>query len=158
VHGGCWFTLALGHLLGTPALGRGLAQVKNGDEQYWKKKFHAANGKAQHALMNCTVFFLFEEWVGGEGFFVFFSYSQTVPKYIPNDVPNGNTSVLSHMVCPKFNSHVYKLQRWNPGGSTFVSILRSKRGVSIGTCPMFQRNLLMGQSIWLLWKKTEKKL
>jgi hypothetical protein len=27
-----------------------LAQAKNGDEQFWKQKFHAANGKAQHAL------------------------------------------------------------------------------------------------------------
>jgi hypothetical protein len=74
--------------------------------------------------MNCTDFFLFEEWVGGEGFFVFFSCSQTVPKYIPLNVPNGNTSVLSHMVCPKFNSCVYKLQGWDPVGSTFVSILQ----------------------------------
>jgi hypothetical protein len=27
-----------------------LAQAKNGDKQFWKQKFHAANGKAQHAL------------------------------------------------------------------------------------------------------------
>jgi hypothetical protein len=27
-----------------------LAQAKNGDKQFWKSKFHAANGKAQHAL------------------------------------------------------------------------------------------------------------
>ncbi len=27
-----------------------LAQGKNGDEQFWKQKFHAANGKAQHAF------------------------------------------------------------------------------------------------------------
>jgi hypothetical protein len=26
------------------------------------------------------------------------------------DIPN-RTSILSHMVCPKFNSHVYKLKR-----------------------------------------------
>ncbi len=25
-----------------------LTQVKNGDKQFWKKKFHAANGKSQH--------------------------------------------------------------------------------------------------------------
>jgi hypothetical protein len=29
----------------------------NGDKQFWKEKFHAANGKAQHALMNGPVFF-----------------------------------------------------------------------------------------------------
>jgi hypothetical protein len=28
-----------------------LAQVKNGDKGFWKQKFHAANEKAQHALM-----------------------------------------------------------------------------------------------------------
>jgi hypothetical protein len=67
--------------------------------------------------MNCTGFFLFEEWVGWEkDFLFFFSYSQTVLKYIPHDVPNGNTSVLSCMVCPKFNSHAHKMQRWTPGG------------------------------------------
>jgi hypothetical protein len=26
-----------------------LAQAKNGDKQFWKEKFRAANGKAQHA-------------------------------------------------------------------------------------------------------------
>jgi hypothetical protein len=35
-----------------------------------------------------------------------FLSSEVVPKDIPN-----NTSILSHMVCPKFNSHVYKLKR-----------------------------------------------
>jgi len=33
-----------------------LAQAKNGDKQFRKEKFHAANGKAQHALLG---------WVGG---------------------------------------------------------------------------------------------
>jgi len=122
--------------------------VENGDERFWKEKFHAANGKAQHALMNYTIFFLFEEWVGekyflffplifeewmGEKDFLFFPliFEEWVGEkdfllfpLIPHDVPNGNTSVLSHMVCPKFNSHVYKLQRWNVGASTFVSILQ----------------------------------
>jgi len=45
-----------------------LAQAKNGNEQFWKEKFCAASGKAQHALMDS--FFLFER-VGerGEGFY-----------------------------------------------------------------------------------------
>jgi hypothetical protein len=34
-----------------------------------------------------------------------------VLKYVPAYVGNS-TSVLSHMVCPKFKSHVYKPQRW----------------------------------------------
>jgi hypothetical protein len=34
-----------------------LAEVKNGGKQFWKENFHAANGKAQDALMNSAVFF-----------------------------------------------------------------------------------------------------
>jgi hypothetical protein len=30
---------------------------KNDDEQFWKEKFHATNGKAQHALMMGLIFF-----------------------------------------------------------------------------------------------------
>jgi hypothetical protein len=45
---------------------------------------------------------------------VFISSSQCVPRCVPQDVPNS-TWVLSHMVCPKFNSPIYKLKRWNPG-------------------------------------------
>jgi len=33
-----------------------------------------------------------------------------VLKVVPQDIPNS-TLDLSHMVCPKFNSHVYKLKR-----------------------------------------------
>ncbi len=54
------------------------------------------------------------------GFFVFSlvpylfpSGSQSVLKCIPKDVPNS-TWVLFHMVCPNFNSLVYKLKRSNP--------------------------------------------
>jgi hypothetical protein len=36
-----------------------LAQAKNGDQQFWKKKFHAGDEKAQHALMNDPVSFSF---------------------------------------------------------------------------------------------------
>jgi hypothetical protein len=32
--------------------------------------------------------------------------SHVVPQYVPN-----NTSILSHMICPKFDSHVYKLKK-----------------------------------------------
>jgi hypothetical protein len=51
-----------------------LAYPKNGDQQFWKEKFHAANEEAQQALMNDPVFFLFEGG-GGEGYFVFFCCS-----------------------------------------------------------------------------------
>jgi hypothetical protein len=59
---------------------------------------------------------------GGVGFFGFFPCSQCVyimfslssqrvPKCVPQHDPNS-TWVLTHMVCPKFNSHVYKLKTW----------------------------------------------
>ncbi len=38
--------------------------------------------------------------------------SQSFAICIPQDVPHS-TWVLSHMLCPKFNSHVYKLKRYN---------------------------------------------
>jgi len=77
-----------------------LGQAKNGDQQLWKQKFHAANEEAQHALMNNPVFF-FER--GGNRDFLFFS---TCSQCVPN-----RTWVLSHMVCPNLSSPVYKLKR-----------------------------------------------
>jgi hypothetical protein len=41
--------------------------------------------------------------------------SQEVPQKVPN-----STLVLSHMICPKFNSHLYKLKRCRLG-STYVA-------------------------------------
>jgi hypothetical protein len=37
--------------------------AKNGDEQFWKYKFYAANGKAQHALMGGGFFLILESHV-----------------------------------------------------------------------------------------------
>ncbi len=52
-----------------------LAQVKDGDEQFWKEKFHAANGRAQHSqivqFFSCGHMGDGDTW-GREGFFVFF--------------------------------------------------------------------------------------
>jgi hypothetical protein len=92
-------------------------------------------------------FFSFWEgpWGGIFGFFSLFPLcSQFVPMRSPKGRPSSqvvpqhilnSTSALSHMVCPKFNSPVYKL-------SIFVSILQlmMQRGASIGECPMFQKN------------------
>ncbi len=92
-------------------------------------------------------FFSFWEgpWGGIFGFFSLFpSCSLFVPMRFPKGCPSSqvvpqnilnSTSVLSHMVCTKFNSHVYKL-------SIFVSILQPvvQRGASIGECPRFQKN------------------
>ncbi len=52
--------------------------VNRGNEQLWKEKFHAPNGKAQHALTNGPVSF-FLKW--GRGFFVF---SPFVPNVFPS--------------------------------------------------------------------------
>jgi hypothetical protein len=52
----------------------------------------------------------------------------------PQDVWN-NASNLSHMVCPKFNSHVYKLKRWAIRERACL-----QRGSRVGGCPMFQKN------------------
>ncbi len=130
-------------------LKRVLAQAKNVDEHVQLEKYHVINGSVQHAFMNGLVIYYLK---GGRGkdFFVFFfvlnffflSCSENVLKYIPQDVWN-NTLVLSHIVCPKFNSHVYKLKRWAMGeyfcfyfcnwGPKRYSHQRESR-------PMFQKN------------------
>jgi hypothetical protein len=51
------------------------------------------------------------------------------------------------MVCPKFNSHVYKQKRWAIG-----VCMGAKRCSSWGM-PNVPKKLMMGQSIWLLKKK-----
>jgi len=54
--------------------------VDYGEEQLWKEKFHAANGKAQHALMNGPVSF-FLKW--GRRVFVFFSLFPMCSYHVP---------------------------------------------------------------------------
>jgi hypothetical protein len=50
--------------------------------------------------------------------------SQCVPMgTLSSQVVPNSTSVLSHMVYPKFNSHIYQLKWWAIG-STIVPILR----------------------------------
>ncbi len=80
---------------------------ENGDKQFCKEKFHAANGKAQHALMNGPIFFFLKGQ--GEMDFFFPPCSQCVPimfpkgyESVPQDVPNS-TCALSYMVWVKFN-------------------------------------------------------
>jgi hypothetical protein len=53
-------------------------------------------------------------------------------QHIPQDFPN-NTSNLSHMLCPEFNSHVYKLKLWAIGEHMV------KKHVWIGGCLEFQK-------------------
>jgi len=105
-------------------------------------------------------FFLFEG-AGGEGIFVFFplfpSYSQSVLKCCPQDVPNS-TWVLPHMVCPKFNSHVYKLKRrimWEY--ICFYFATGVQRGAFIWESPMFQKKNDNGSMNLVFSKKREWK-
>jgi hypothetical protein len=94
-----------------------LAQAKNGDKQFWKQKIQAANGKVRmHSWW--ALFFHFGVGEIIFGFLVpnvFLTCSHHIPlrflssEVVPKGIPNS-TSILSHMVCPKFNSHVYKLR------------------------------------------------
>jgi len=76
---------------------RVLDQAKNGDQQFWKEKYRATNGKAQHALMDNQVFSL---WRGRGGrdrdFFVF--------SLVPNVFPMCSHQVLN--VFPKCSLRV----------------------------------------------------
>jgi hypothetical protein len=69
------------------------------------KKFHATNEKAQHTLKGGPSLFLSGFWGDWQERiqFVFL-----VPNVFPQDVPNI-TTLLSHMLCLKFNFHIYKL-------------------------------------------------
>jgi hypothetical protein len=62
-----------------------LAQRKNGDEQFWKEKFHAATGKVQYELINSPLFFL--EGVRGEELFGFISLVPNVFPIAPGFYP-----------------------------------------------------------------------
>jgi len=63
---------------------------------------------------------------------VFLPCSHKVPQVVPN-----NTSVLSHMVCPKFNFCIYKLKSDH---ICFYFATGVQKGASIGECPMLRRN------------------
>ncbi len=66
------------------------------------------------------------------GVLIKFSKCQSVLKYIPQDVPNS-ISDLSHMFCPKFSSHVYKLNKWiEREYFCFYFPIGVQRGSSIG--------------------------
>ncbi len=62
-----------------------LAYTKIGDQQFWKEKFHAANDKAQHALLNDSIFFFLRKGGGdgGEGLFVFFLLFPMCSHHVP---------------------------------------------------------------------------
>ncbi len=143
---------------------------------FGNKKFHASIEKAQHALIMGPVFSFLR--LGGmrEVFFLVFlpfsqcvlnvfstffhqilkgfSSSQSVPKWVRQDVPNS-TSTLSLMVCPEFYSHVYKLEmyaKWEH--ICFYFATRVQKGAPTGGMDNVPKTLLIGQSTWLLhWNK-----
>jgi hypothetical protein len=55
-----------------------------------------------------------------------------VLKLFPQDIPSS-TSILSHMICPKFNSHIYKLKKGRLSGEhiCFYFATGVQRGASI---------------------------
>jgi hypothetical protein len=92
-------------------------------------------------------------------FFVFLPCSQCVPNmfsFCSLEVPNS-TLILSHRVCPKFNSHVYKLKRYIGCWEMHLFLFSNwevQRGASIGECAQCsKKHLLMGQWIWLFSQK-----
>jgi uncharacterized membrane protein YfcA len=74
---------------------------------------------------------------------------------VPHNVPNS-TSVLSHMICPKFNSHLYKFIRWAIG-STFIPILQLvvQIGFHLGSAQMFQKHFVFSCLILVLYSPIE---
>jgi hypothetical protein len=119
-----------------------LAQAK----QFWKQKFHAANEKAQHALMRGLVFFFLE----GEDFMFFFYGSHHVPmgfpkaspssQVVPQHIPNS-TSVLSHMVLPKVQLPCIQTRKaGDRGAHLFLCCNLGSKGM-----PNVSEKLVMGQ-------------
>jgi len=100
----------------------------------------------------------------GEGFFflvpnAFSSCSHEDPIRFPSsqDVPN-NPLDLSHMVCPKFNSHVYKLRKVGYRGAHLFPFCSwdPKRCFYWGVPNVPKELMIISQSIWLLQKEKEK--
>jgi hypothetical protein len=75
---------------------------------------------------------------------------------VPQDITNS-TSVLSYKVCPKFNSHVYKLKSYVVGEhicSYFVTGVQ--KVLLLRSTQYSQKKLVMGQSTWLVQNKEQK--
>jgi len=91
--------------------------------------------------------------------FILFPWGSPSSEVVPHVFPNS-TSALSHMVCPKSNSHVYKLEKVGDRRAYLFLFcyLGSKEVLLLGEeCPMFQKKVVMGQSMCLLSNKKRKK-
>jgi hypothetical protein len=94
--------------------------------------------------------------------FCFFSCSQCVPmgfskvflnsQVVPQDVPNS-TWVSSPIICPKFNSHVHKLERLAIKHLFVFCDLGSKEVLLLESAQCSRKKLVLGQSIWSLPKR-----
>jgi hypothetical protein len=121
------------------------ARANSLSEKWWQTfleiKVSCSQGEGSTCIHEIFNFLLLEGEERGHFFSplvpnVFPWGSQVIPQYFCN-----STSDLSHTVCPKFNSHVYKLKRWVIGEyscSCFVTGVQ--RGASIGECPIFQKH------------------
>ncbi len=100
-------------------------------------------------------FFSFWEGGGGGGIFCFFPFSHHVPYVcshgVPQVVPNI-TSLLSHVICPKFNSPVYKTEKVGHREQhiCFYFATGSPKRLFYWGLPNVPKQLVMGQSIWPL--------
>ncbi len=114
-------------------------QVKNGGKHFWKQKFRAGNERLSMDSRGAQ-FFPFWEECGGKIFLLFplvpiiFPICSHEVLQVPKLFTVAPHFYITCMLCPKFNSHVYKLKRWTIW-STFFSILQLavQRGAFIGS-------------------------
>jgi hypothetical protein len=113
-------------------------------------------------LQGSSFFCFWGRWVG-EVFFVFFHVPNVFPlcshhvpwsfsssQVVPQNFPNS-TSVLSHMVCPKFNLHVCKLTRWSMGEHfCFHFATQGQKRCFYWGVPNVPKTLVMAEWMWLL--------
>ncbi len=118
-----------------------LAHAKNGDEVFWKEKFHAANAKAQACTLGALFFFFLCFGVRG-GRKIFFHLSQ-----LPNvftlcsfQVPNG-FPIFSPTLSPYLLTFIC-LRKWCPpftyiGGPKGRNCTVQDRAFCFGEFPLF---------------------
>jgi len=77
-----------------------LAHAKNGDEVFWKEKFHATNGKAQACTQGALFFFLLCFGVGGGKEILFFIFPDfpMCSHYVPFKFPMGSQYFPQHFL------------------------------------------------------------
>jgi hypothetical protein len=78
-----------------------LAHAKNGDEVFWKEKFHVAHGKAQACIQGALLFFLLCLGAGEGGeerFFFIFPDFPMCSHYVPFKFPMGSQYFPQHFL------------------------------------------------------------